>query len=177
MTSCMLQNSLGQNILLSSERCSPTSRSLGSRSTPENHALALKNLTIWVITSLVTRLYPYQIKSRQFKPSQFQKLENNCFSLSVWSTSTVTCGKTPLTALTSKKVKHNWKDEHQNFFDAIKRVIGHEVLLTYPYFNAPFLIHNDASKLKIGTFVSQNFKPIAFCSQKINSAQQNYTTT
>ena len=35
----------------------------------------------------------------------------------------------PLTALTSKNVKYDWKDEHQKCFDAIKCVIGREVLL------------------------------------------------
>ena len=38
----------------------------------------------------------------------------------------------PLTVLTSKNVKYDWKDEHQKCFDAIKRVIGREVLLGYP---------------------------------------------
>ena len=61
----------------------------------------------------------------------------------------------PLTALTSKNVKYDWKDEHQNIFDAIKRVIGHEVLLAYPDFNAPFKIHTDASKLQIGEVISK----------------------
>ena len=42
----------------------------------------------------------------------------------------------PLTALTSNNVKYDWKDEHQQCFDAIKRVIGREVLLGYPDFNA-----------------------------------------
>ena len=41
----------------------------------------------------------------------------------------------PLTALTSKKVKYDWKYEHQKCFDAIKCVIVREVLLAYPYFN------------------------------------------
>ena len=67
----------------------------------------------------------------------------------------------PLTDLTSKNVKYNWKDEHQNCFDAIKRVIGREVLLAYPDFNAPFEIHTDASKLQIGTVISQKGNPIA----------------
>ena len=44
----------------------------------------------------------------------------------------------PLTTLTSKNVKYEWKDEHQNIFDAIKRVIGREVFLVYPYFNFTF---------------------------------------
>ena len=61
----------------------------------------------------------------------------------------------PLTALTSKNVKYDWKDEHQKCFDFIKRVIGREELLDYPDFNAPFEIHTDASKLQIGGVISK----------------------
>ena len=68
----------------------------------------------------------------------------------------------PLTALTSKNVKYDWKDEHQHIFDAIKRVIGREVLLAYPDFNAPFEIHTYASKLQIGAVISQKGKSVAF---------------
>ena len=52
----------------------------------------------------------------------------------------------PLTVLTSKNVKYDWKDEHQKCFNAIKRVIGREVFLAYPDFDDPFEIHTDASK-------------------------------
>ena len=83
----------------------------------------------------------------------------------------------PLTSLTAKNVKYECKYEDQKYSDAIKRVIGCEVFLAYLYFNAPFEIHTDASKLKIGKFISQKGKPIAFYSRKMNSAQQNYTTT
>ena len=83
----------------------------------------------------------------------------------------------PLTALTYKNVKYDWKDEHQKCFDAIKRVIGREVLLVYPDFYAPFEIHTDASKPQIGAVISQKGKPIAFYSRNMNSSQQNYTTT
>ena len=58
----------------------------------------------------------------------------------------------------------------QKCFDTIKRVIGHEVLLAYLDFNALFEIHTDASKLQIGAVISQKSKPIAFYSQKMNSA-------
>ena len=37
-----------------------------------------------------------------------------------------------LTAITPKNVKYDWKDEHQNYFEAIKCVIGRELLLGYP---------------------------------------------
>ena len=82
-----------------------------------------------------------------------------------------------LTALTSKNVKYDCKDNHQKCFDAIKRVIGREVLLAYPEFNAPFEIHNDSSKLQIGAVISQRWHPITFYSRKMNSDQHNYTTT
>ena len=83
----------------------------------------------------------------------------------------------PWTALTSKNVKYDWKDEHQKCFDAIKRVIGRELMLAYPDFNAPFEINTDAYKIQIGAVISQKGKPIAFYSQNMNSFQQNYTTT
>ena len=83
----------------------------------------------------------------------------------------------PLTALTSKNVKYDWKEEHQRCFEAIKRVIGREVLLGYPDSNALFEIHTDASKSQLGAAISQKGKPIAFYSRKMNSAKQNYTTT
>ena len=56
-------------------------------------------------------------------------------------------------------------------------MIGHEVLLAYPDFNAPFEIHTDALKLQIGAVISQKGKPITFYSRKMNSAQHNYTTS
>ena len=85
----------------------------------------------------------------------------------------MTCGKSAL----SFSPHYGWKDKHQRFFDAIKRVIGSELCLAYADFNAPFEIHTDASKLKIGAVISPKGKPIVFYSQKMNSAQQNYTTT
>ena len=83
----------------------------------------------------------------------------------------------PLTALTSKNVKYNWKDEHQKCFEAIKRVIEREVLLGYPDFNPQFEIHTYASKLQLGAVISQKGKPIVLYSRNMNSSQNNYTTT
>ena len=83
----------------------------------------------------------------------------------------------PLTALTSKGKPFKWEIEHTKCFDAIKRVMGREVLLTYPDYNALFEIHTDASKTQLGAVISQHNKPIAFISRKLNGAQLNYTTT
>ena len=71
-----------------------------------------------------------------------------------------------LTALTSKNVKYDWKAEHQNDFDAMKYVIGREVFLAYPDFNAPFEIHNDDSKPQTDAVVSQKVQSHIFLFMK-----------
>ena len=52
-----------------------------------------------------------------------------------------------------------------------------ETLLTYPDWSKPFKIHTDASDYQLGAVISQEGKPIAFFSWKLNSVQKNYTTT
>ena len=52
-----------------------------------------------------------------------------------------------------------------------------ETLLAYPNFKLPFDIHTDASLTQLGACISQDGKPIAFYSQKLNPAQTRYTTT
>ena len=83
----------------------------------------------------------------------------------------------PLSAMTSSKVKWNWTKECQKSFDLMKEVISKETLLTYPQFDKPFEIHTDASKVQLGACISQEGKPIAFYSRKLNPAQTRYTTT
>jgi len=58
-----------------------------------------------------------------------------------------------------------------------KRIIAKEMLLAYPDFNKPFQINTDASHYQLGAAVSQEGKPIAFYSRKLNPAQTRYTTT
>ena len=55
------------------------------------------------------------------------------------------------------------------------KIISREILLFYSNFNKPFVIHMDASKLQLGTVISQDDKPIVFYSRRLNSAQVNYT--
>jgi len=58
-----------------------------------------------------------------------------------------------------------------------KKVIAKERLLAYPDFNKPFQIHAVASHYQLGAVVSQEGKPIAFCSRKLNPVQTRYTAT
>ena len=83
----------------------------------------------------------------------------------------------PLTALTSKDKKWNWTQECADAFNEIKDTITREVMLSYPDFTKPFHIHTDASHYQLGGVISQDGKPIAFYSRKLNDAQTRYTTT
>jgi hypothetical protein len=82
----------------------------------------------------------------------------------------------PLSLLTSAKVKWKWTTEHQEAFDQMKALIAKETLLTFPDFSQEFEIHTDASKLQLGACISQNGKPVAFYSRKLQPAQTRYTT-
>ena len=69
------------------------------------------------------------------------------------------------------------RKKHQKAFNVVKKIISRETLLSYPNFDKPFDIHTDASDLQLGAVISQNNKPIAFYSRKLNPAQTRYTTT
>jgi len=58
-----------------------------------------------------------------------------------------------------------------------KKLISRETLLAYPNFDQEFQIHTDASHTQLGAVISQDGKPIAFYSRKLNDAQTRYTTT
>ena len=82
----------------------------------------------------------------------------------------------PLTSLSSKNVKWEWTDTHQAAFNSIKRILGREVLLSYPNFKITFEIFTDASAVKLGALIAQENKPVAFYSRKLSPAQTRYTT-
>ena len=80
----------------------------------------------------------------------------------------------PLTEMTSNNKTFRWDQKHQEAFDKIKQTVSKEVLLTYPDFSKAFDIHTDASDHQLGSIISQDHKPIAFCSRKLNSVQKRY---
>ena len=83
----------------------------------------------------------------------------------------------PLSALTSNDVPWKWTETEQKAFEQMKRIVGRTALLAYPDFNEPFCIHTDASHTQLGAVISQDNRPIAFYSRKLNPAQTRYTTT
>ena len=77
----------------------------------------------------------------------------------------------PLTRLTSSNIKFEWTNIEQMAFDKIKQIVRRETLLSYQDFNKPFEIHTDASHTQLGVVISQDNKPIAFYSRKLQLAQ------
>jgi hypothetical protein len=74
-------------------------------------------------------------------------------------------------------VPWKWTDAHHKAFNKAKKIVAHDVMLAYPNFNKEFVIHTDASHTQLGAMISQDGKPIAFFSRKLNGAQTWYMTT
>ena len=77
--------------------------------------------------------------------------------------------------------KFLWTEEHQEAFEETKRMIKREARLAYPDFTKPFHIYADASDCQLGGVTMQQDnngmdRPLAFCTRKMNDAQQKYTT-
>ncbi len=83
----------------------------------------------------------------------------------------------PLAKLTSKDVKWHWGPQQAAAFAMTKKIIAKDAMLAYPDFSKPFVIHTDASHYQLGGVISQDGKPLAFYSRKLNDAQTRYTTT
>ena len=70
-----------------------------------------------------------------------------------------------------------WTDAHHKAFNKAKKIVACNVMLAYPNFNKEFVIHTDAHHTQLGAIISQDRKPIAFFSRKLNGAQTWYTMT
>ena len=56
-------------------------------------------------------------------------------------------------------------------------MIARDIVLAYPDFSKKFVIYTDASQRQLGAVITQDNRPIAFFSRKLNSAQQKYSIT
>ena len=61
-------------------------------------------------------------------------------------------------------------------FTQVKQMISEEILLNYPYWSKPFVVHTDASDKQLGAVISQDDKPIACFSCRLSKLQRNCTT-
>ena len=88
------------------------------------------------------------------------------------------CGHTKATRATkTKRTPWHWDDVHQTAFENIKTAIAKDVVLAYPDYSQGFEIYTDSSKFQLGAIITQNNRPLAFFSRKLNTAQQKYSVT
>ena len=88
----------------------------------------------------------------------------------------------PLHALTRKGAVFNWSAECEITFDTLRDKLSTLPLLAYPNFNKDFTLKTDASKLGLGTILSQyqedqKLHPVAYASRSISNAEANYAIT
>ena len=83
----------------------------------------------------------------------------------------------PLATLAGRSAKkYIWTDKHQKSFEEAKRMVAGEAILAYPDFSKEFHVYTEASDYQLGGVIMQEGKPLAFYTQKLNSAQAKYST-
>ena len=75
-----------------------------------------------------------------------------------------------------KERKFSWNEAATNAFELIKVKLTTAPILVLPNFEILFELHYDASKIGIGAVLSQMSKLVAYFSEKLKSAQLNYST-
>ena len=80
----------------------------------------------------------------------------------------------PLSSMAGAKAKFDWTDQCRQAFEAIKRMVAKEVMLSFPDYSQPFQLYTDASDRQLGAVLKQGDKVLAFFSKKLNPAQRRY---
>ena len=82
------------------------------------------------------------------------------------------------TAITDcmKHEPFTWTTHAEHAFQEIKRRLTTTPILALPDFHKPFELHADASKIGIGAVLSQQHRPIAYFSEKVDGARARYNT-
>jgi hypothetical protein len=81
--------------------------------------------------------------------------------------------------LETVKKKHKsftWTEESKKGFKVLKEKITEQTIQVLPYFGKTFQVRCDASGLAIGEVLSQDNRPVAYFSEKMNDAKKNYST-
>ncbi|KAI3510609.1 hypothetical protein L1887_17736 [Cichorium endivia] len=82
----------------------------------------------------------------------------------------------PLTTLTPKNVKFEWKSTQDQAFKTLKGKLSSAPILSLPEGNEGFTIYSDASILGLGCVLMQHGKVIAYASRQLKEHERKYPT-
>ncbi|GKA46769.1 retrotransposon protein, putative, ty3-gypsy subclass [Tanacetum coccineum] len=82
----------------------------------------------------------------------------------------------PMTKLTQKSVKFNWREKEETAFQTLKQKLYSAPILTLPEGSENFVVYYDASHKGLGAVLMQKEKVIAYASRQLKIHEKNYTT-
>nr|GEX25365.1 reverse transcriptase domain-containing protein [Tanacetum cinerariifolium] len=81
----------------------------------------------------------------------------------------------PMTKLTQKNVKFDWREKAESAFQLLKRKLCSAPILALPEGSENFVVYYDASHKELGAVLMQGEKVIAYASRKLKIHEKNYT--
>ncbi|GKG37768.1 putative reverse transcriptase domain-containing protein, partial [Tanacetum coccineum] len=78
--------------------------------------------------------------------------------------------------LTQKKVKFEWGDKQEAFFQRLKQKLCSAPILALPEGSEDFIAYCDASKKGLGAVLMQRKKVSSYASRQLKIHEKNYTT-
>jgi hypothetical protein len=83
----------------------------------------------------------------------------------------------PMMDTVKKRHKYfHWTEEAEKSFKLLKEKITEQPVLVLPDFSKTFQVRCDASGFMVGAVISQDNRPIAYFSEKLNDAKMKYST-
>jgi hypothetical protein len=83
----------------------------------------------------------------------------------------------PMMDTMKKKCKSfKWTEEAERSFNTLKKKITERPILVLPNFGKTFQVRCDASGVAIGAVLSQDNRPVAYFSEKLNETKRKYST-